>query len=57
MITVHLESPAIRREFPHTLENCHFCRAPTGYWHDWHTPVCKGCAVTHNPEDLKRKKS
>lgn len=38
------------------VESCHFCRTPTRTWHRAsNTPVCAGCAESHERSDIDRK--
>lgn len=36
-----------------TLENCHFCKKPTHYWHEnTNNPVCRECAKKYKVANL-----
>lgn len=52
-IPVHHEGEDVVAEFPHIIEQCHFCREQTRYWHEnTNNPVCQGCAKAHRVSEL-----
>ena len=52
-IPVEHEDEATVNEFGGIVESCHFCRAPTRYWHTGtNNPVCPDCAKKHRVEEL-----
>jgi hypothetical protein len=53
MIPIWSEPTSIRKEFPHTVENCVFCQKPTRTWHEnTNNPVCSVCAKSHKVADI-----
>lgn len=52
-ITVEHEDDATVEAFGGIVESCHFCQAPTRYWHaGTNNPVCPDCAKKHRVEEL-----
>ena len=52
-IPVELEDEDAIRGFGGIVENCHFCKAPTRYWHEnTNNPVCRECAKSHRVAEL-----
>jgi len=52
-IPVQHESDEMVAEFGGIIEGCHFCKAPTRYWHEnTNNPVCKVCAKSHKVAEL-----
>ncbi len=52
-IPVVHEDQETAAEFGSLVERCHFCQAPTRYWHEnTNNPVCPGCAKKHRVAEL-----
>ena len=47
------ESDDVASNFWGAIENCHFCKQPTKYWHEnSNNPVCHKCAKGHKVAEL-----
>lgn len=53
MIRVKKEPDYLSSQFRGVLENCHFCKKKTKYWHErTNNPVCCECAPNHKVGEL-----
>lgn len=47
------EGQDVVEEFGNLVEQCHFCKVPTRYWHEnTNNPVCPSCAKVHKVAEL-----
>jgi hypothetical protein len=47
------EDKGTMEAWPRIVENCHFCKKRTRWWHEnTNNPVCKDCSKTHKVAEL-----